>query len=100
MTTASFSSHNSKAATSGLASFSGTLQASVSYFGSEIGRFDLNTSMTITEIFAFIRRKLTGVAGMVTITLRNLSEGCTSRHRLMLGTVKTVPSAPVQLTLF
>ena len=56
---------------------------------------------SITELMKSICSRLHGVAGLVTVELRNSTLGWLERRSLRLSaTVAPVQSAPVQLTLF
>lgn len=76
-----------------------TIFATVQHHGTTC----LNTRMTgmgsVKEVLEYIYNIMKDMAGLITIRLRNASEGWTSRHDVMLRRAAVVPSvAPAPVT--
>lgn len=73
------------------------IYATLSQHGREIAACRLSGVTTMGELLHQVRRAAKGAVGLVSLRLRNSSQGWTAARSLLLS---PTPSAPVQLSLF
>ncbi len=59
---------------------SDTLYARVSFMGQQLFNIQLNEMQSMSQIVTLVRERLSGVTGLVKISLRNASQGWTTDH--------------------
>ena len=70
--------------------------ASVSFHGTTLANIRLSGVTTFRDILAVIRREIGTLTGLLTISLRNMTQGWTGRHSVLMSR----PHAGIQLSLF
>lgn len=73
------------------------IYATLSQHGREIAAYRLSGVTTMGELLHQVRRAAAGLVGLVSLRLRNSSQGWTAARSLLLP---PVPAAPIQLSLF
>lgn len=77
---------------------SDTVYATIKAGGRTLATHTLTGFASMSELLTGLYRRLKGVAGLITVELRNGTAGLIERRTLMLR--PSSPSLPVQLTLF
>lgn len=69
--------------------------------GRTVARVTLSGMTSVNDVMLNLSQRLAGLKGLMTLQLRNFTQGWSSRSALNLSTVAVLPqSRPVQLTLF